>query len=72
MSSYASKKYDKIITCDTDHDNILRTPAPFLEEKDWAIAHETAAQLLFVRNTILKGGAGLAAAQSSEKPAPKQ
>jgi hypothetical protein len=63
MASYASQKYKEIVTCDEDKANILQTPSLPLKEDDWALARSTAEKLLFVRNEILKGGAGLAAPQ---------
>jgi peptide deformylase len=63
MASYASQKYEGILTCDDDHENILHTPTPFLEKKDWALAHSTIEKLRKSRNNVLKGGAGLAAPQ---------
>lgn len=63
MSSYASQKYEGIITCDADDNNILRKPTLFLEEKNWNLAQSTLEKLHAVRNNILKGGAGLAAPQ---------
>lgn len=63
MASYASQKYEAIVTHDNDKENVLRTLTPFLSEKEWDLAHSTVQKLLHVRNTILKGGAGLAAPQ---------
>lgn len=63
MASYASQKYEGIITCDDDSKNILRTPTPFLSEENWNLAHSTIQELHTIRNNILKGGAGLAAPQ---------
>lgn len=63
MASYASQKYPEIVTCDADEARILRTPSPVLKAEEWALAQSTAEKLLFVRNDILKGGAGLAAPQ---------
>ena len=63
MASYASQKYEEIVTYDNDKQNILRTLALFLSEKEWDLTHATVQKLLYVRNTILKGGAGLAAPQ---------
>ncbi|MBA3814187.1 MAG: peptide deformylase [Alphaproteobacteria bacterium] len=63
MASYASQKYEGILTCDDDEENILRTPTSFLDRKDWGIARLTIEKLRTVRNNVLKGGAGLAAPQ---------
>lgn len=63
MASYASQKYEEIVTCDEDLTNILRTPAPFIGEDDWACVAPTVQKLLYVRDKILGGGAGLAAPQ---------
>jgi len=63
MASYASQKYEEIVTCDGDLTHILRKPVPFLTEKEWGLATTTVQKLMYVRNEILKGGAGLAAPQ---------
>lgn len=63
MTRYASQKYEGILTCDDDSENILRTPTSFLNEKDWGLAQSTIEKLRSIRNNILKGGAGLAAPQ---------
>lgn len=63
MTSFASQVYEAIVTCENDDKNILRSPTSFLEEKNWDLAQETIQKLCEVRNTILKGGAGLAAPQ---------
>ena len=63
MTSYASEKYEEIVTCDDDKENILRKPTSFLHEENWAQAQLTIQKLYTVRNNILKGGAGLAAPQ---------
>ncbi len=52
-----------IITCDDHASACLRTPSPPLTRENWDLALETADKLLYVRNTVLKGGAGLAAPQ---------
>lgn len=63
MAGYASQKYEGLITCDDDSDNILRKPTPFLDQENWDLAQSTIQKLHNVRNNILKGGAGLAAPQ---------
>lgn len=63
MASYASQKYEDIITCDEDVTNVLRTPAPFIGEDDWACVSPAVQKLLYVRDKVLGGGAGLAAPQ---------
>lgn len=63
MASDAPQKYEGILTCDDDEDNILRTPTRFLDEKDWELAHATIKKLHTIRHNVLKGGAGLSAPQ---------
>ncbi|MBI2707751.1 MAG: peptide deformylase [Proteobacteria bacterium] len=63
MTSYASQKYEEIITCDDDLTSILRKKTPFIGEDDWACVPPTVQKLLYVRDKVLKGGAGLAAPQ---------
>ena len=63
MTSLASQFYEEIVTCENDGENILRMPTSFLEEKNWHFAQETVQKLHEIRNTVLKGGAGLAAPQ---------
>lgn len=63
MTSYASQKYEGIVTCDEDKENILHTPTAFLNDTDWALAESTIKKLHAVRNNFLKGDAGLAAPQ---------
>lgn len=61
--TYASQKYDGILTCDDDPLHILRKPTAFMTSKEWEQAKATIQKLYFVRENILKGGAGLAAPQ---------
>jgi len=61
--SFASGEYQGVIICDRDEKAILRTPCRTLDNRDWEKALRTAEKLLYVRNQILKGGAGLAAPQ---------
>lgn len=63
MSSYASKKYQGILTCDEDISKILRKQASLLKPSEWEIAKEVAKKLIYYRENILRGGAGLAASQ---------
>lgn len=63
MGGYASQKYEGIVTCDDDNENILRTPTSFLKDEDWALAESTIQKLHDIRNNVLQGGAGLAAPQ---------
>ena len=63
MTGFASEKYEGIVTCGDDPTNSLRTSSPFLEQKEWDLAIATVQKLLYVRENILKGGAGLAAPQ---------
>jgi len=63
MTSYAVQKYKEIVTCDEDGMRMLRTPSPPLKEQEWTLVQVTVERLLFVRNEVLKGGAGLAAPQ---------
>lgn len=63
MPSYASQRYEGIITSDNDRDHILRKPTCVLDEKNWHLAQLTVEKLHFVRHHVLKGGAGLAAPQ---------
>lgn len=63
MASFASRQYEAIVTCDDDEAHILRKPTGLLPEEEWPLAHQAVKQLLYVRNEILKGGAGLAAPQ---------
>jgi peptide deformylase len=63
MSSFASQKYEGIITCDEEGGEILRIPCPPISLEDWHLAKETAEKLLYAREHILGGGAGLAAPQ---------
>jgi len=63
MLSYASHKYEGILTCDEDPLNILRTPCPPISNERWHEARLTVQKLMEAREKILKGGAGLAAPQ---------
>lgn len=63
MAGYATEKYDEIVTCDDDAVGVLCTPSSALKEEMWSHAVATVERLLFVRNEILRGGAGLAAPQ---------
>lgn len=63
MNGYASKKYSEIITFEDDVSGILRTPTCADCDLDWSCVDTIVSKLLFVRNEILKGGAGLAAPQ---------
>ena len=63
MVELASHTYKGIVTCDADPTNVLRNPTLPLTQKNWDLARQTAQKLLDVRETILKGGAGLAAPQ---------
>ncbi|MBY0293065.1 MAG: peptide deformylase [Alphaproteobacteria bacterium] len=63
MTAFASQKYEKVVTCDEDSSNCLRQATKPISLRDWAIAKSTVEQLFYVRETILKGGAGLAAPQ---------
>lgn len=63
MLGLASHPYEGIVTSDNDPTHILRTPTVPLTEKDWDLAKQTAQKLFKVRETVLKGGAGLAAPQ---------
>lgn len=63
MTAFASKKYETIVTCDEDPSNCLRQITKPIRLKDWSIVKSTVEKLLHVRETILKGGAGLAAPQ---------
>ena len=63
MTAFASQKYEKILTCDEDSSNCLRQITKPISLKDWAVAKSTVEQLFYVRETFLKGGAGLAAPQ---------
>ena len=63
MTSYASQKYEEIVTCEGDPRNVLRKPTPFITEKEWHLVFPAVQKLLEVREKILKGGAGLAAPQ---------
>lgn len=62
MASYAAHKYEEIVTCD-DKNHILRKPTSFLSDEEWDLVFPTLERLLYVRNEILQGGAGLAAPQ---------
>lgn len=63
MASYASQKYEGILTCEDDEALTLRHSTSFLAEENWELAHSTIQKLHAIRNNILKGGAGLAAPQ---------
>ncbi len=63
MTSYASQQYKEIVTCDGDLTHVLRTPTSFIEETDWACVEPAVQKLLYVRDKVLGGGAGLAAPQ---------
>ncbi len=63
MSSYASKKYEGILTCDDDPGEILRKPCPLMRSDELALAQDTVQKLLHIREHVLGGGAGLAAPQ---------
>lgn len=63
MASYASQKYEGIVTCDEDPTRVLRRPLEPIKEEEWSLAKATVQKLLYVRENILKGGAGLAAPQ---------
>jgi len=63
MASYASQQYKEIVTCDGDLTHVLRTPTSFIEATEWACVEPAVQKLLYVREKILKGGAGLAAPQ---------
>ena len=52
-----------IITCDEHESACLRVPSPRIKPENWDLAISTAEKLLYVRNIVLKGGAGLAAPQ---------
>jgi len=63
MTSFASQRFEGIVTCDEDSGNILRGSSPFIVQQDWSLVSPAVEKLLHVRETILKGGAGLAAPQ---------
>jgi len=63
MASYASQKYEEIVTCDEDPTNVLRQSNQPISKEDWDRACSTVQKLLHVRERILGGGAGLAAPQ---------
>jgi len=63
MSSFASHKYDGILTCDEEGGEVLRFPSPDISPEEWHLATSTAEKLLYAREHILGGGAGLAAPQ---------
>lgn len=63
MSSFASKTYKEIVTCDEEAGTVLRMPTTPIKAEDWDIVRTTADKLLYIRNEVLKGGAGLAAPQ---------
>ncbi len=63
MTINASHKYEGIVTCDEDNENILRRPTSFLSGEHWELAKLTIEKLHSIRNNVLKGGAGLAAPQ---------
>jgi peptide deformylase len=63
VSGFASHLFDEIINCDNDSKRILRQPTSFLSEKEWHLVEPVVEKLLYVRNKVLKGGAGLAAPQ---------
>ncbi len=53
----------QIISHDDHHSACLRFPSPYLTNENWELAHNVAQKLLYVRNEVIKGGAGLAAPQ---------
>jgi peptide deformylase len=53
----------KVITCDEHESACLHEPSPPITSDNWDLAMSTAEKLLYVRNNVLKGGAGLAAPQ---------
>jgi peptide deformylase len=63
MSGFAPHSYKEIVTCDDDPTRVLRQTTTFIAEKEWGLVQPTVDKLLYVRNEILKGGAGLAAPQ---------
>ena len=63
MAAFASEKYEEIVTCDEDPVNVLRQPALPITKQGWDQAQSTVQKLLYVREHILGGGAGLAAPQ---------
>lgn len=63
MSSFASQQYEGIVTFNEDAKNILRKPTAAITKENWSLAIASAEKLLHVRETVLKGGAGLAAPQ---------
>lgn len=63
MSGFVSQFFREILTCDDDSKGVLHQPTSFLSEKDWPLVEPTVEKLLYVRNKILRGGAGLAAPQ---------
>jgi peptide deformylase len=63
MTAYASEKYSGILTHDEDPQQILRTSTRTITPENWHVVQETVDRLVYVRNEVLKGGAGLAAPQ---------
>ena len=63
MSGYASQKYEEIVTCDEDPANVLRQAVPHINQEEWGLVKLVVQKLLYVREHVLKGGAGLAAPQ---------
>lgn len=63
MSKFATHKFEEILTPKEDSSQVLRTPTKILTEEDWHLVDPATKKLFDVRNTVLKGGAGLAAPQ---------
>ncbi len=63
MSGFVPQSFKEIVTCDDDPAQVLRQPTSFLSGKEWHHVEPIVERLFYVRNEILKGGAGLAAPQ---------
>ncbi len=63
MSGFASQEYEGILTCDHDPKLILCELTHAIPMDKWACTKATVQKLLKVRESVLKGGAGLAAPQ---------
>ncbi|MBY0502170.1 MAG: peptide deformylase [Alphaproteobacteria bacterium] len=63
MPACAAQAYEEIITWTKDPLCVLRSPTTSLNECEWDLARSIAKKLIQIRETILGGGAGLAAPQ---------